>query len=350
VISAIKRADPALVNQFLLHAIAWVLIAVAAVMVAKPLLVQLAHRRGIGDWRGDAQVMGERHPWILPMVGAVVGFLVGLTSVGSGTLIIVSLLFLYPRWQSSDVVGTDVFHASMLVSAASIAQFAAGNVNVPMALSLLLGSVPGVLLGSRLAIGFPEQLLRLSLAGAAGVGRQTTVAAHGRTVPPQPLSQRFMSGQFGEGAPAPLRRPATIDRRSTVESVFRPVTGRAARQRRSWAVPPCCFSTALAKWGGLVETPTVCCPAPLLGGRLDPCTCDHRTAQVSRVSGRRWSCVPVRDLRPARCGGMVLPWTGRRRRLRAAPPTRRSEDRFYALRWELCGVKLSIHEPSGEGY
>jgi len=165
VVTAIKRADPALVNQFLLHAIAWVLIAVAAVMIAKPLLVRLAHRRGIGDWRGDAQVMGERYPWMLPMVGAVVGFLVGLTSVGSGTLIIVSLLFLYPRWQSQDVVGTDVFHASMLVSAASIAQFAAGNVNVPMALSLLLGSIPGVLLGSRLAIGFPEQLLRLSLAG-----------------------------------------------------------------------------------------------------------------------------------------------------------------------------------------
>jgi uncharacterized membrane protein YfcA len=89
---------------------------------------------------------------------------VGLTSVGAGTLIIVALLFLYPRWQSKDLVGTDVFHAAILVSAASVAQLAAGNVNVPMMLSLLVGALPGVFIGSRLAFGFPEQLLRLSLA------------------------------------------------------------------------------------------------------------------------------------------------------------------------------------------
>jgi uncharacterized membrane protein YfcA len=78
--------------------------------------------------------------------------------------VIVSLLFLYPRWQSKELVGTDVFHAALLVSAASLAQFAVGNVNVPMMLSLLVGSVPGVLLGSRLTLRFPEQMLRLSLA------------------------------------------------------------------------------------------------------------------------------------------------------------------------------------------
>jgi uncharacterized membrane protein YfcA len=101
---------------------------------------------------------------MLPLVGGIVGFLVGLTSVGSGTLIIVALMFMYPRWQSKDLVGTDVFHAAILVSAASFAQLAAGNVNVPMMLSLLVGSIPGVLLGSRLTLGFPESVLRLSLA------------------------------------------------------------------------------------------------------------------------------------------------------------------------------------------
>jgi uncharacterized membrane protein YfcA len=145
-----------------------VLILVAALMVAQPLLATLARRKkaeSSGDWRGDAFAFGERHPWLLPVIGATVGFLVGLTSVGSGTLIIVGLLFLYPRWQSKELVGTDVFHAALLVSAASAAQFAAGNVNVSMALSLLLGSIPGVLLGSRLAVSFPERLLRFSLAG-----------------------------------------------------------------------------------------------------------------------------------------------------------------------------------------
>ncbi|GAC1320454.1 MAG: sulfite exporter TauE/SafE family protein [Chloroflexota bacterium] len=167
-IGIVKRAHPQLVNVFLLHAIGWVLILVGLVLMAKPALTRAIKQHRLraadGNWRDGIQELGERRPWILPIVGAVIGFLVGLTSVGSGTLIIVSLLFLYPRWETKDLVGTDVFHAAMLVSAASLAQLAAGNVNVPMMLSLLLGSVPGVLLGSRLALGFPEQFLRLSLA------------------------------------------------------------------------------------------------------------------------------------------------------------------------------------------
>lgn len=167
IISAIKRSDPAIVNGILLHSIAWALIFVAAVLAVKPVLLRVASRLGLaasGDWRDDVVSLGDRRPWVLSLIGAVVGLLVGLTSVGAGSLIVVALLFLYPRWQSKDLVGTDVFHATILVSAASIAQLAAGNVNVSMMVSLLVGSIPGVLLGSRLAVGFPEQFLRLSMA------------------------------------------------------------------------------------------------------------------------------------------------------------------------------------------
>ncbi len=166
-VTVIRRDHPTLVNDLLLHAIGWVLILVGLVLVLKPALAAAIRRMGLrrGDVRDNIQELGDRRPWILPIIGAVVGLLVGLTSVGSGTLIIVSLLFLYPRWESKDLVGTDVFHASILVSAASLAQLAAGNVNVSMMLSLLLGSIPGVLLGSRLALGFPERFLRISLAG-----------------------------------------------------------------------------------------------------------------------------------------------------------------------------------------
>jgi uncharacterized membrane protein YfcA len=166
-ITEIKKSNPALVNTLLLHAIAWALIVVALVLVAKPAVTTWAERIGkksSGDWRDGLQSLGDTKPWILPIIGAVVGLLVGLTSVGAGSLIIVLLLFLYPRWQSKDLVGTDVFHATILVSAASIAQLFAGNVNIPMMLSLLLGSIPGVLLGSRLVVSFHEHLLRLSLA------------------------------------------------------------------------------------------------------------------------------------------------------------------------------------------
>jgi uncharacterized membrane protein YfcA len=165
--SWLRESDPTLVNDALVHAIAWVLMLVAVLMIARPVLTRLARRRSARrsvNWRDDLYALGDRHAWILPVIGASTGFLVGLTSVGSGTLVIVGLLFLYPRWQSKELVGTDVFHAAMLVSAASAAQLAAGNVNISMVLSLLLGSIPGVLLGSRMAMGFPEQLLRVSLA------------------------------------------------------------------------------------------------------------------------------------------------------------------------------------------
>jgi uncharacterized membrane protein YfcA len=165
--AAIKARYPDLVNVFLLRAVGIVLIFVAIVMVAQPTLRRwLESRRETDhvDFRDQLMQLGDRRPWILPVVGALVGFMVGLTSVGSGTLIILSLLFLYPRWESKDLVGTDVFHASMLVSAAGIAEFAAGNVNVGMTVSLLIGAVPGVLLGSRLVVGFPDMVLRCGLA------------------------------------------------------------------------------------------------------------------------------------------------------------------------------------------
>lgn len=166
-ITGIKHADPSFVNQFLLRSIAWALIVVAIVLFLKPLILRVVEHRdhsGEPDWRDRLLDRGERDRWILPLLGTVVGFLVGLTSVGAGSLVIIVLLLLYPRWQSRDMVGTDVFHAAVLTSAASVAQLFAGNVNVPMMLSLLIGSIPGVLLGSRLAIGFPDQLLRISMA------------------------------------------------------------------------------------------------------------------------------------------------------------------------------------------
>jgi uncharacterized membrane protein YfcA len=166
-IGYIKRTHPTFINGFLDQAIAWMLIVVAIILVTKPILAAAMRARAANDanWRDRLEERGSRDLWLLPALGAVVGFLVGLTSVGAGSLIVVSLLFLYPRWHSKDVVGTDVFHAAILVTASGIAQFAAGNVNVPIMLSLLTGSIPGVLLGTRLAVGFPERALRLSLAG-----------------------------------------------------------------------------------------------------------------------------------------------------------------------------------------
>lgn len=96
-------------------------------------------------------------------IGFVLGFLVGLTSIGSGSLFALALLYLY-RLKSSDVVGTDIAHAFFLVTAAGLLHAGLGNVNFGLAFNLLIGSVPGVLIGSRLSSAVPTKPLRAAVA------------------------------------------------------------------------------------------------------------------------------------------------------------------------------------------
>jgi uncharacterized membrane protein YfcA len=95
--------------------------------------------------------------------GAVVGFCVGATSVGSGSLLAPFLLMLYPS-KTSKVVGTDVCHAAVLISVTGIAHATSGGVEWSLVPFLLLGSIPGVLLGSRLSTRVPARPLRTGLA------------------------------------------------------------------------------------------------------------------------------------------------------------------------------------------
>jgi len=94
--------------------------------------------------------------------GAVVGFAVGLTSVGSGSLIAPFLLLSYPM-APARVVGTDVFHAAILVSATALLYANVGHVEWKLLPVLLTGSIPGVLLGSYIAPRLPARSLRLGL-------------------------------------------------------------------------------------------------------------------------------------------------------------------------------------------
>ena len=97
------------------------------------------------------------------LVGAVVGALVGFTSVGSGSLLMPFLVAVYPL-RAAKLVGTDVFHAAILVSAAALAHAQGGDVDWVMAGSLLVGSIPGVALGSWMAPRVPSRALRTGLA------------------------------------------------------------------------------------------------------------------------------------------------------------------------------------------
>jgi uncharacterized membrane protein YfcA len=107
-------------------------------------------------------------------LGVVLGFILGVTSVGSGALIGLALILVF-RLTPHRVVGTDVFHAAVLLWAAGIAHVIAGNVDYGLMGNILLGSIPGVLVGERLARSVPAGGLRPALgctmlAAALGVG------------------------------------------------------------------------------------------------------------------------------------------------------------------------------------
>ena len=97
------------------------------------------------------------------IIGAFGGFIVGLTSVGSGVFFGLTLLILFPL-RAQKVVGTDIFHAAALLYVAGVGHWFAGNVDFGILGWLLVGSIPGVLIGGRLTLSIPERALRLLLA------------------------------------------------------------------------------------------------------------------------------------------------------------------------------------------
>jgi uncharacterized membrane protein YfcA len=103
-----------------------------------------------------------RHKVAAVGLGASVGFLLGLTSAGSGTLIAVGLIVGF-RLAPRTVVGTDVFHAAMLLWVAAIAHLFSGNVDLGLTGTILIGSLPGVWLGTHLSARLPERGLRPAL-------------------------------------------------------------------------------------------------------------------------------------------------------------------------------------------
>ena len=137
-----------------------------------------ALRRGRADReepRPDARPVGDPD-WTLttrdrsPRSSSALlgGFIVGLTSVGSGVFFGLTLLVVFPL-RAHKVVGTDIFHAAVLLYVAGAAHWAAGNIDFGILFWLLLGSIPGVLIGGRLTLSIPEQRLRLLLAGVLGL-------------------------------------------------------------------------------------------------------------------------------------------------------------------------------------
>src|SRR5436853_525386 len=110
----------------------------------------------------------DRDRAVAVAIGAFGGFIVGLTSVGSGTFFGLTMLLVFPL-KAHKIVGTDIFHAAALLYVAGFGHFLAGNVDISTVGWLLIGSVPGVIVGSQLSLAIPERPLRLVLATVLGL-------------------------------------------------------------------------------------------------------------------------------------------------------------------------------------
>src|SRR5215475_8041611 len=104
----------------------------------------------------------RRHKVAAVLIGATTGFIIGITSAGSGTVIAILLIAVY-RLSPKKVVGTDVVHAAILLSAAAIAHWFGGNIDFGLAANILVGSIPGVLIGASLSDKAPQGFIRTAL-------------------------------------------------------------------------------------------------------------------------------------------------------------------------------------------
>jgi uncharacterized membrane protein YfcA len=103
-------------------------------------------------------------PVLTLLLGAAGGLIVGMTSVGSGSLMIVALMFLYPALSGRRLVGTDLVQSVPLVAAAALGQVLFGQVQLGLTVSLVIGAVPAVYVGSRISAGATNRWLRPAIA------------------------------------------------------------------------------------------------------------------------------------------------------------------------------------------
>lgn len=135
--------------------------AVLLVAVAALGLKMYLDRRSRQSGGVDEALIVKKLPTLA--IGASIGFIVGITSVGSGTLVIVLLLFLYPRLRGSQMVGTDLAQAIPMVGAAAIAHILFGDFKLGLTTSILIGSLPGVLIGATVSSYAPTLFIRGAL-------------------------------------------------------------------------------------------------------------------------------------------------------------------------------------------
>jgi uncharacterized protein len=162
-----QLGDGAVVQSRIKQVLGVALLLAAGSIAAKALLQARRARRtalGLAGQESAAARPFRARPLPTVLIGIVGGLVVGMTSVGSGSLMIVMLLLLYPMLRSSELVGTDLVQAIPLVASAAAGHILFGDFKLDLTASLLIGSVPGVYLGARLSSRANDAVIRPILA------------------------------------------------------------------------------------------------------------------------------------------------------------------------------------------
>lgn len=210
VLDIVERSQGKDFDDLLIAVLGGALLLCGGLTLARAVFLKRLHGR-----ERDTIEMERRHKLSAVVLGVFVGFVLGVTSAGSGAIIAVGLILLF-RLVPTRVVGTDVFHAAILLWAAALAHIVAGNVDFALAGTILLGSVPGVWVGSHLSVRVPTAALRTTLAvvllgsglgllAKAGVGVPGVILAGIPVIAAVLVGWSMLRDRQGSGAPAPSR-------------------------------------------------------------------------------------------------------------------------------------------------
>ncbi|MGH8999378.1 MAG: sulfite exporter TauE/SafE family protein [Acidimicrobiia bacterium] len=160
-----QLGDGQAVQEHIKVALGVALLMAVGTMVARA-FINVRRRAARGGAEEPPAGLGSLDVRPLPtvLIGILGGLVVGMTSVGSGSLIIVMLLLVYPQLKASQLVGTDLIQAVPLVGSAALGHLLFGDFHFGLTTSLLLGSLPGVYVGARVSACAPGKVVRRSLA------------------------------------------------------------------------------------------------------------------------------------------------------------------------------------------
>ena len=137
-----------------------VILGTALLIGAAAMVLRYVLDRRAREARGDLIHELTPRPLVTVLIGVVGGVIVGMTSVGAGSLMVILLLFVYPRISAKQLVGTDLTQAVPLTLSAAVGALIFGHVQFGLTGSLIIGSVPAVFIGSLLSSSVPDRYIR----------------------------------------------------------------------------------------------------------------------------------------------------------------------------------------------